>query len=106
MANNHPKPTHPNSKPVTRMRGGVNRTTGQNIGATEPRTHETIRLAAEQRSRDVFATASRFAAEQFPGHPGMWVQSAYLAERYRLKREPSVAEVTERLRAVGRLEAA
>lgn len=57
--------------------------------------------AAFQRSSDTFAAARRFT-EQLPAENSVFVASAYLSERHRLKREPSPAEVLERLRITGR----
>lgn len=78
--------------PVSAVTPGTGTGRGTGLGKSE----------AERRSSEVFARAHEFACRVLPDQNVTFVGSAWLAERYRLRRDPSRDEVVARLKGNGR----
>lgn len=63
---------------------------------------KSFKSEAERRSAEAFARAGEFARTKLPNESRTWAAGAFLSERYRLGRDPSVDEVRARLVATGR----
>lgn len=100
MPNNQTKPNQTQTTPLGA--GGIDRgRVDVKAPAGSARFPAGQKSEAERRSSAMFARAAEFA-DRLPGEEQVFVASAFLSERHRLRRDPSVDEVMARLRATGR----